>query len=115
MSDAAVSLGLILPGGCLALLGWVVPRLLSLVFPEGVRPLLLLGLVSAVVLLLLGMTVFAALYLRQGVSLRELVEPGLGGFLVHFLRLGALSALFWGPIMLLSVAGLPRTWTRATW
>lgn len=115
MSDAAFSLGLILPGGCLALLGWVVPRLLSLVFPEGVRPLLLLAATAAGIMLLLGTATFVALYLAQGASLAALVEPGLGGFLLHFARLGALSALFWGPILVLSVASLPRTWVRATW
>ena len=39
--------GLIWPAAALALLGWLVPRGLSLVFPEGVRPLLLLALASA--------------------------------------------------------------------
>ncbi len=107
--------GLIWPAALLALLGWLVPRLLSLVWPEGVRPLLALAFVSAALMTLLAMGLFAALYVWRGVPLAMLWEPGAGPFLLHFLRLGAASALLWAPILVLSVAGLPRHWTRATW
>ena len=107
--------GLILPAAALALLGWVVPRLLSLVWPEGVWPLLLLGFVATLAMLGLGMAFFAALYVWQGVPFAMLLELGAGPFLLHFLRLGLISALFWAPFLVLSVAGLPRTWVRATW
>jgi hypothetical protein len=107
--------GLILPAAFLALLGWLVPRLLSLVWPEGVWPLLLLALASAVLMMGLGMAFFAGLYVWQGVPFAMLTEAGWGPFLLHFLRLGSISALLWAPIMVLSVAGLPRHWTRATW
>ena len=107
--------GLVIPALLLALLGWLVPRLLSRVFPEGVRPLLLLAGVSAVAMLLLGMGFFAALYVWQGVPWAMLLEAGWGALVLHFLRLGTMSALLWGPILVLSVAGLPRGWTRATW
>ena len=107
--------GLIWPAAALALMGWLVPRLLSLVWPEGVVPLMLLALVAAMLMTLLAMAVFAALYVARGVPLAMLWEPGAGAFLLHFLRLGAASALLWAPILILSVAGLPRHWTRATW
>ena len=107
--------GLVIPALLLALLGWLVPRLLSRVFPEGVRPLLLLAGVSAMVMLLLGMGFFAALYVWQGVPRDVLLEAGWPALVAHFLWLGTMSALLWGPILVLSVAGLPRTWTRATW
>ena len=106
---------LVFPALALALLGWLVPRLLSLVFPEGVRPLLLLAFCSAALMLLLGMAFFLALYLWQGVDWEALTQAGWPALLGHFLNLGLMSALLWGPILVLSVAGLPRHWTRATW
>jgi hypothetical protein len=35
--------------------------------------------------------------------------------MAHFGRLAVVSALIWGPIMLLSVAGLPKHWVKETW
>ncbi len=107
--------GLVLPALALAVMGWLVPRLLARVFPEGVRPLLALACLSAALMLLLGMAFFAALYRWQGVPWEVLLEAGWGGLVLHFLRLGSISALLWGPVLLLSVAELPRRWTRATW
>jgi len=107
--------GLIIPALVLALVGWLVPRMLSLVWPEGVRPLLLLTFVATLIMLVLGMGFFLGLYLWQGVPLDLLFEPGLGAGIAHFLRLGLISALLWGPIMILSVAGLPRQWVKETW
>lgn len=107
--------GLVLPALALALMGWLVPRLLALVFPEGVRPLLALAFASAALMLLLGMGFFAALYRWQGVPWDVLLEAGWGGLVRHFLWLGSISALLWGPILVLSLAGLPKRWTRATW
>lgn len=106
---------LILPVICIVALGWVVPRLLALVMPEGVRPLIVLGVLAALILVLLSAGAFIVLYLMRGVPLAALFADGLWPGARYFLRLGLLSALFWGPIMLLSVAGLPKTWTRATW
>ncbi|SHI54821.1 hypothetical protein [Wenxinia saemankumensis] len=114
MIDAFAS-GLIWPAATLGLLGWVVPRLLSLVFPEGVRPLLALAALSILIMLGLGMATFAGIYLWRGVPLGALAEGGIGPALGHFLRLGAVSAMFWGPVLLLSVAGLPRGWVNETW
>ena len=107
--------GLVIPALLLSLMGWLVPRLLARIFPEGVRPLLLLALVSAAVMLLLGMAFFALLYVWQGVPWDILLGAGWPALVGHFLWLGTMSALLWGPILVLSVAGLPRRWTRATW
>ena len=54
-------------------------------------------------------------YLVQGVPLATLFEPGLASGLVHFARLGLISALIWGPILILSVARLPKYWVEETW
>lgn len=107
--------GLVLPAMALALLGWLVPRALSLLWAEGVRPLIGLALAATLIMLAAGTGFFLALYVWRGVPLAAVFEGGWASGLVHFGRLGAASALLWGPIMLLSVAGLPRTWTRATW
>ena len=106
---------LLIPALVLALLGWLVPRVLSLWWPEGVRPLLLLGFVATLVMLVLGALAFVALYAWQGFPFAELMEAGWAPMVGHFGRLSVISALFWAPLLVLSVAGLPRTWVRETW
>jgi hypothetical protein len=107
--------GLVMPALVLAFVGWLVPRLLSLVWPEGVRPLMALALVATVIMFLLGMAFFLGLYLWRGVPMAALLEGGLAATVLHFGRLGLISALLWGPIMILSVAGLPKHWVKETW
>ena len=109
------SSGLILPALALAVLGWLVPRLLARAWPEGVGPLLLLALVSTLILTALAAAFFMLLYLGQGVPLAVILDVGVLGGWPHFLRLGLASALVWAPIMILSVASLPRHWTEKTW
>lgn len=104
-----------LPALVLAVLGWAVPRALARVFPEGVWPLLFLALHATVILLVLSGLVFVALYLWRGLPVDVLFEAGLVAGLVHFGRLALGSALIWGPILVLSVAGLPKRWTHETW
>ncbi len=107
--------GLLIPALGLALAGWLVPRGLFLLFPEGVRPLLWLGACATLILFVLGGLAFFALYLVQGVPLEVLFAPRLGPTLLHFARLGLASSLIWAPLMLLSIAGLPRLWVHETW
>jgi hypothetical protein len=109
------SSGLILPTLALAVLGWLVPRLLARVWPEGVGPLLLLALASTLILIALATALFVVLYLGQGVPLALILDRGVLGGWPHFLRLGLASALVWAPIMILSVAALPRHWKEKTW
>jgi hypothetical protein len=106
---------LLIPSLALALVGWLVPRGLSLVWPEGVRALFGLGFVATLVMLVLAAVFFFALYLVGGVPLGALVEGGWGPTVAHFGRLAVISALIWGPIMVLSVAGLPKHWVKETW
>jgi len=114
MGDAIAN-GLLIPALALALLGWLVPRLLSLIFPEGGRPLLVLGFLSTLVMFFLSAAMFAGLYLVQGLTLSELFADGLAAGVTYFGQLGLLSALLWGPILIVSVAGLPKTWVDETW
>lgn len=110
-----VGLDLIVPALVLAAMGWSVPRLLFHVFPEGLKPLILLGLCSALIMLVLGIGFFTVLYLAQGIDWATLTRDGLAPFVGHFLKLGAISALLWGPVMVLGVASLPRRWKDETW
>ncbi len=109
------SSGLLLPALALAVLGWLLPRLLARVWPEGVGPHLALAFVSTLLLLALAAGFFLLLYAWQGAPVRELFAPGFWSGAAYFLRLGLLSALLWAPIMILSVAGLPRHWRTKTW
>lgn len=104
-----------LPAVLLAVLGWLVPRLVARMLPEGVRPLMLNAGLSTVLMAMLGAVFFAGLYAVQGMPLASLTEAGLLAALVHFGRLSVSAALIWAPIMILSLANLPRRWVRETW
>ncbi|MCF6445467.1 hypothetical protein [Nereida sp. MMG025] len=78
---------------------WLVPRALALFFPEGARWLILLAGVAAALLWLAS-----GLYLTGGVVVPTLIVSK-----------GALAALIWAPVMVLSVAGLPAKWKEAVW
>lgn len=107
--------GLVIPSAMLALLGWLVPKGLSLIFPEGIKPLLALSFMATLVMFVLGMGFFLVLYIWQGAPLDVLFEAGIFAGILHFGRLGLISSLLWGPIMILSVAGLPRHWVKEKW
>jgi hypothetical protein len=107
--------GMILPLLGMGVLGWLVPRLLGRVWPEGVVPLLLLALVATLLLILLSALLFLLLYRWQGAPVGALLSEGVAAGAAYFLRLGVLSALAWAPVMVLSVAGLPKHWKHETW
>ncbi len=111
----AFSDGLLIPAVLLALIGWLVPRGLSLFWPEGVKPLLMLAFTATLVMFLLSAGFFVALYVWQGAPLALLFEGGFWPATLHFAKLGLISALLWGPILILSVAGLPKHWAKETW
>jgi len=100
---------------CLAALGWTVPRVLALFWPEGVKWLLGLALVSTVVMAACGAAFFAALYANQGVNLDDLYATGGLSVPIHFAKLSLISALLWAPLMVLSLAGVPKNWVREVW
>ena len=114
MTEAFAS-GLILPALILAALGWFVPRLLALFWPEGVKWLMVLALVSTIIMALLGAGFFAFLYIVQGVGVDDLLETGGTALAAHFLRVSLISALIWGPLMVLSIAGVPKNWVKEVW
>ncbi|MDA9208267.1 hypothetical protein N9O61_05205 [Octadecabacter sp.] len=111
----AFSSGLLLPALILAALGWFLPRLLALFWPEGVKWLMLLALISTVLMAICGAAFFAILYANNGVNIDDLWETGGLPVLVHFVRLSLISALMWGPLMVLSIAGVPKNWVKEVW
>ena len=112
---SAFSESLFLPAAVLACLAWVVPKLLSLALREGVKPLLFNAFLSALFLFALSAAFFVALYVWQGVPLGELMRPGLAYNVTFFGRLGLSAAIIWAPIMILSVANLPRHSKEVEW
>jgi hydrogenase-4 membrane subunit HyfE len=107
--------GLFLPALILAILGFAVPRLLARVLPEGVPALMANAVLSTMVMCILSAVFFFCLYVWQGVPVRELLDQGIGHNVVSFGGLGLIAGIIWAPIMLLSVAGLPRKWVHKTW
>ncbi|MFV2034047.1 MAG: hypothetical protein ACC631_02840 [Halocynthiibacter sp.] len=97
----------------LAGLGFGVPKVLARALPEGVRPLILLSLLATGLLIMLSALVFLSLYLLQGVPLSALQDGGVS--ISYFLRLSAMSAPIWAPVMVLTISSLPGKWTEAEW
>ena len=107
--------GLLIPAIALGLLGWLVPKLWSMILPEGVPALAFNAILSGVTLILITAVYFMVSYWQAGVTLDRLLDQGLVGNLVYFGRLGLSSAIIWGPLMGLSLMGLPRMWVTRTW
>lgn len=111
----AFSSGLFLPAAVLALLAWLVPKGLSMVMAEGVWPLIRLTFYATLILFVLSSSFFVILYITQGAGWAALVEFGMMNNVALFGRLGLTSAIIWAPIMVLSIANLPRHWVSETW
>lgn len=107
--------GLILPALVLATVAFIVPRLLARALPEGIAPLLVNAFLSTVILIALSGIFFWCLYVWQGLEVAQLARQGVAANIVSFGQLGLMSAIIWAPIMILSVAGLPRKWVNSTW
>lgn len=110
-----ISDGLFLPTLILALLGFVVPRLFARILPEGVSALMANAVLSTMAMGIISALFFFCLYVWQGVPVRELLDQGFAHNVVSFGGLGLIAGIIWAPIMLLSLAGLPRRWVNTTW
>lgn len=106
---------LFIPALTLALLAWLVPKLLSMVLSEGIKPLLLNALLSTVFLFVFSAGFFVALYFWQGLTWTQFAEYGFAANVVFYGKLGLIAGMIWGPIMVLSVANLPRSWVTKVW
>ena len=113
--NAMLSEGLVLPALALGMLGFIIPKLLARVLPEGVTPLLINGFVSTLLTFVLASAFFYLLYVWRGAPADMIAETDTGAAMVFFGRLGLISGLIWAPVMLLSLAGLPGKWVDETW
>ena len=114
-ATSILSNGLIFPALILAIAGFAVPRVLARMLPEGVAPLMANAFASTLILVVVASGFFFCLYLWQGLEAETLAAQGLSANVWFFGRLGLASALIWAPIMVLSLAGLPRKWVTQTW
>ncbi|MEM7644666.1 MAG: hypothetical protein AAF366_19395 [Pseudomonadota bacterium] len=100
--------GVIVPLVLLGTAAWLLPWALGKALPKALWSLVLNGLISAVILTMAGMLLFAWLY-GPTADIVWQAAPG------HFLILSARSALLWGPILVLSLSNLPRRWPPGAW
>lgn len=110
-----MSQDLIIPALALGLLGWLTPKLWSMVLPEGVRPLFLNAVLSTLSLIAITALYFISAYWLAGISLSRILDEGLLANIRYFGRLGLGAGIIWGPMMALSLMALPRYWVRAQW
>lgn len=100
--------GVILPLAALGAVAWLLPLGLGRLLPRSLAGLILNGAIAAAVLTALGVALFAFLY-GPTAGLVWSAAPG------HFLILSARAALLWGPILVLGLANLPRSWPPEDW
>ncbi|UWQ20010.1 hypothetical protein [Jannaschia sp. W003] len=100
--------GVLVPLFALGALAWLLPRLAARWLPRSMRGLVMNGAICGAILFAAGVALFAALYGdAAGVVWSE--APA------HFAVLSARAALLWGPVLVLSLAGLPRRWGPGAW
>ena len=107
--------GLLLPALVLGLLGWLVPKLWSMLLPKGFAALAINAIISALTLSGLTGLYFVFAYWQAGVTLQALADQGAPGLLTYFGKLGLSAAIIWAPMMGLSLVGLTRRWGHAPW
>ncbi|MBU2359251.1 MAG: hypothetical protein KKB02_10015 [Alphaproteobacteria bacterium] len=107
--------GLLLPALALGLLGWLVPKLWSMLLPDGFGALALNAVLSALTVTALTALYFVVAYWQAGMTLDRLLEEGAAGLMIYFGRLGLSAAIIWAPMMGLSLVGLWRSWVRTPW
>ncbi|MEM6729604.1 MAG: hypothetical protein AAF618_13960 [Pseudomonadota bacterium] len=106
MGDADLfAVELLAPGIVLVAVAWLLPTFVARRMPETFRALFVNLVFSAAALWGLAALGFAVSYAAQGIPLAVLTS----GF-SHFVYLGALSGLLWGPIVLLALAMEPQKW-----
>jgi hypothetical protein len=93
----------------------VIPRGFARVIPEGLSGLVWNGVASAAVMFALSFAYFVWSYTTQNAALTDLFGANPRGSFWHFARLATLSALLWVPIIVLTVAALPRHWKVVEW
>lgn len=91
----------------LATLAVALPFLFGRLLPEGTAWLLMNAVLSAGALM-----VAAVLYFVFAYAGRVSAVPGAAA---HFLRLGAMSAMIWLPVLVLALTAQPGRWKEKVW
>ena len=110
-------LSLIVSALSLAALAAALPFVFGRLLPEGTGWLLVNAALSAVLLMAAAVLYFVVAYAGRIAAVPEVLAffgaaPGSDW---HFLRLGALSALIWLPVMVLALAAQPGRWKEKVW
>ena len=108
-------LGGLVPVLALIVLAVAVPKLVARLVPEGVGWLVGNGVISSVALWAVAAGYFAGAYAMQADALTRLLGIDPIGTLAHFVKLGALAGMIWAPVMVLSLASLPKKWVEVVW
>jgi len=93
----------------------LIPRLIARLVPEGVPWLIGNAVISALILLAISAGYFAVAYLGQGARFVAAFGAVPAASALHFVKLGAMAALIWAPVLVLSLSGLPRHWKEVEW
>ena len=107
-----VTTEILIPAIIMAVLGWMVPQRLARVMPEGVKALCALAVIAFVLLWIMSGVIFGGLYASRGADFETMWS--LAGMVV-LARSGLMASIIWLPLMIVSVANLPRKWVKETW
>jgi len=107
--------GVALPLIAFSALAVILPRMLLPLMPESLAGLVANGLIVYVVIAIIAALFFFWAYTQQDTRVADLLglEPTQSA--LHFLRLGVLASLVWGPVLVLRVAGLHIHWKENSW
>lgn len=100
--------GMILPVAALVVAAAVLPRRLARRLGGSAGALALNAALSTLGLLALAAALFLALYALRDPRVLTAVRVQPSAALVHFVALGGMAGLIWGPVMLVSLISPPR-------
>lgn len=101
---------MILPAVLIAALAVFLPLWLAKKLPENMAGLGVNLLASSGVLLFISVLYFTWFYLNQDIRMMGMMYAHFGEMLGHLTRLGMLSAILWGPILMAVLAMQPSNW-----
>ncbi|MEE9388256.1 MAG: hypothetical protein V3U96_06570 [Paracoccaceae bacterium] len=114
----AQPIGLLNTGGpilALLLLAIALPFLWALFLPEGVPGLFANFILSALVISALVFAYFINWHMGRNSEVTEALLAQPGAFWALYSGWAAKTALFWLPVLVLSVAAQPRRWKEVVW
>ena len=109
------ALEIALPIVALFILGIAMPFLWALFLPEGIPGLFANFVLSALVISGLVFGYFITWHLGRNAEVTEALLAQPGAFWTLFLGWAGKTALFWLPVLVLSVAAQPKRWKEVVW